>query len=244
MNTTRRQFVATSVASLPVLLCAPDPELRAAAQTGTDDPVLDQISADVLRAYEELRENPRRVDSLRAFEAALRYHATYATAVHFDEAVKRGLKKQITAQGRQGLLEAVVNDDHARHRREAELRKRFPGFTPDARVPVSAPILLEDATAALELLERHGLAPSLHAMANQIKGLHERLAKSQPIVNVALVKDPSECLWIEQALRALEAMAGVICMMSMAQPEFIPACMALGMDIVMYQVLALICNWF
>jgi len=245
MNTTRRQFVAASAATLPALLCASDVDLAARAPQPVDDPVLGQIEADVARVYEELAENPRRVDSLRSLETSLRFHATYASA-YLDDNIKKELKRQIKNRGRAEWIDDIIADQHHAHRRIAEIKKRHPRLQLDPRLSEFRPMKREDAEQALDRFEKVGTAPYLIALADGVQRLREQAA-AQPadhVVRATMQFGWSPCEQMNMTVGFLEFEVTLVCSLAVFDPVLIPVCGVLGLELASAQFLQwALCSW-
>jgi hypothetical protein len=230
MDSTRRQFVATSVVGLPALLCSSDAKGLMVGQPSAADPVLGQIEMDVVRAYTEIRENPRRIDSLRSFEGSLRVHAAYAIGAGLDAAFKNSLARSVKTRGKAEWIDDLTTDVHARHRGLAELRKRHPGLQFDARLDTFEPIAREEAEKVVNRLLKDGVSSSLVAAANEIQKYRERIAAAQPqgIVHVAARENP--CDHMSEVSRWLGIMVASVCGLSMMIPALAPECFVLSLE--------------
>ena len=246
MNTTRRQFVAASAATLPALLCISEGEVDARGQAPADDPVLGQIETDVARTYEELTDNPRRVDSLRALESSLRFHATYASA-NLDEVIRKKLKRSIRDRGRAQWIDDIIADQHHAHRRIAEIKKRHPRLQLDPRLSEFRPMAREDAEQALDKFEKLGTAPCLIALADSVQRLREQVA-AQPadhVVRAATQFGWSPCEQLSMTASFLEWEVTFVCSLSAFDPVLIPVCATLGLELAAAQFLYwAACSWW
>ena len=245
MNTTRRQFVATTAATLPVLLYGSSTEGTVAAAVQADDPVLGQIEADVARTYEELTDNPRRVDSLRALESSLRFHATYAST-HLDGVIKKTLKRSIKERGRAQWIDDILADQHHAHRRIEEIKKRHPRLQLDPRMSEFRPMAREDAEQALDQFEKAGTAPGLIALADRVQRLREQVAAqgADHVVRANMQFGWSPCDQLSMTVSFLEWEATFVCSLSVFDPVLAPVCATLGLEWSAAQFLYwALCSW-
>jgi hypothetical protein len=243
MTPTRRQFVAGTLAGVPVFLLAPTSlGQRGRPPVPPADPVWDQIRRELTRVYEELRSGPVRADSLRAFESALRMHAAHATATGFDAVLKRSIGARLDAVGRAQVVDDIARGAHI-HRRDREIRKQFPRFVPDARIPHMA-IAAEDIDRVLTGVVDGGASPILLAAADELRRKVEELAARQPQAAAFHRVKQDTCWAMQQSLRALEALTGIICALSVVQPELAPACAVSAFELGMLQLAYwLTCEW-
>jgi len=246
MNSTRRQFVTATMAGLPVLMYTP----ASAAQgrrgpAHPEEPVLQQIGDELTRTYNELKDNPKRVDSLRAFESALRLHAAHATAAGHNDLIKTALAKRIKERGRDVVIDEVVSDTHTAHRREAEIKRRFPAFTFDPRYAAAEPVAREQVDRVVGDLLRGGFTAALVGLADQVKALNEKLAAAQVQGNARVVRrDESDCYYARVAAEYANALLGMVCALAVFQPEFAAVCAVMGMEVAIMQIVAMIaCLW-
>jgi hypothetical protein len=245
MNATRRQFVTATVTGLPVLMSTA--ASAAQGQPGNapaDDPVLQQIGDELVRTYNELKDNPKRVDSLRAFESALRLHAAQATAARHNELIKASLARRIKEQGRDTFIDEVVSDTHGAHRRETEIKRRFPGFRLDPRYASAEPPVREQVDRVAGDLLRGGFTAALVGLADQVKAVNEKVAAAQVQVNARVVRrDESDCYYARMAAEYANALLGMVCALAVFQPEFVAVCAVMGMEVAIMQLVAMIACW-
>jgi hypothetical protein len=222
MTPSRRQFVAGTLAGVPVFLLAPSSVGQRPRPVPPADPVWIQIGRELARVYEELRSGPLRADSLRAFESALRMHAAHASATGFDAALKKSLSARLDAVGRSRIVDELTRGADG-HRRHDEVRKHFPRYVPDERIP-RVVISAEDADRVLTGVAAGGASPLLLAAADEIGRKVEELVARQPQPASFRRVQHDQCWAMQQALRALEALTGLVCSLVILQPELAPAC--------------------
>ena len=202
----RRQFVAASLAGLPMLAqagtAAPFLPLQAAAAgqpaVGTGDPVLDQTIANVRELIAEGDANPgARKQATRAIEATLGVQAAHI-AVHYDPQIQRGLKRCEARLGRAAFVEEVVR--HARHRGQLEV-------THDA------------VDTALTTLKKHGVAGVVLDLQRALRGarLHAPDAVQAAALRLAQYDFCADVRWM---IELFEIIAGIICMIAFAEPTW------------------------
>jgi hypothetical protein len=190
-----------------------------------------QIEADVVRAYQELQENPRRVDSLRSFEASLRFHAAYLTSTNLDATVRKAIGRQIKTRGRAEWIDDLVADQHHGHRRSAELRKRHPGLKLDSRHGEVRPFGREDLDRELARFERIGIAPYLQATADHIQRVREGVGDQAAVRRVAAQCGWSFCEQLAVVVAALEFMLGFVCSLAYLAPALAAECVVIGIEL-------------
>ena len=209
----RRQFVAASLAGLPMLAqvssAAPFlPAQAAAAKPAirTGDPVLDQTLTTLRDLVAEGDANPgSRKQAARAIEATLGVHAAHVAAT-YDPRVKRALKQCEARFGRAGVIEEVLR--HARQGGRHDL-------TPDG------------VDTALKVIEQHGVAGSVRDLQRAIRAA--RL--STPDALQAAAWRPAQydfCADVLWVLELAELAAGIICFIAFAEPTWFlePFCAA------------------
>jgi hypothetical protein len=246
MNTTRRQFVAASAATLPALLCVSEGEVNARGQGSADDLVLAQVDADVARAYEELADNPRRVDSLRSLETSLRFHAAYAAGSGLDDRIKTALRRQVRRRGRAQWLDDVLADPHHAHRRIEEIKKRHPRLQLDPRLSEFRPMKREDLEQALDQFEKAGTAPCLIGLADGMQKLREQVAaqRADHVVRASMQFGWSPCEQLAMTVSFLEFEVTFVCSLSVFDPVLAPVCGVLGLELASAQFLYwALCSW-
>ncbi|MEO5740205.1 MAG: hypothetical protein ABIS29_06395, partial [Vicinamibacterales bacterium] len=167
----RRQFVTTSLAGLPILaggtaslLGSPSFTLKAAEPQGLvskpetsvqspphSDPVLDAMLADFAELKREGDAKPSaRKGSARGMETLTGVLAAHL-GQHYDAALKRRLRQQLRQQGRQAFVQDIVT------------RANKPELTH------------EKATAMLMRLERDGMSGILRDIQKTMKRVRESL---------------------------------------------------------------------
>lgn len=245
MNSTRRQFVTATIAGIPVLMYTPASEAQGRQGAHPDEPVLQQIGDELIRTYNELKDNPKRVDSLRAFESALRLHAAHATAARHNDLIKTALAKRIKERGRDVFIDEVASDTHGVHRRDAEIKRRFPGFRTDSRYAATEPMTRDQVDRVTGDLLRGGFAAALVGLADQVKALNEKLAAAPAQGNARVVRrDESDCYYARMAAEYANALLGMVCALAVFQPEFTAVCAVMGMEVAVMQIVAMIaCFW-
>jgi hypothetical protein len=249
---TRRQFVVTSLAGLPMLGHA-GPAFPAALEIAGGqrrqpaprrDPVWEQIHADLARIYSELRASGKRPDSHRAFESTLRLHAAYSTAAGNAARIATLVADQVKAGGRSQLVQAVVEAGRAHHR-EAELRKHLEDF--DATVGRRQDVTADAAERAIDLVLSGRYVPTLQAVADLEGRLAARFsaAAGMPAPLQAVRQESDLCRDIESAIQALQAITGIVCGLMIAFPALAAECAALSVTLGILELeYWIICFWF
>jgi len=221
----RRQFVAASLAGLPMLAqastAAPLLPLQAAGAgkpgIGTGDPILDQTLANLRELVAEGDANPgARKQAARAIEATLGVHAAHVAAT-YDARVQRGLKRCEARLGRAGLIEEVVR--HARQGGRHDV-------THDA------------VDTALTTLEKQGVAGSVRDLQRAV-----RAARLRALDGIqAAAWRPAQydfCADVMWVLEIAELVAGIVCFIAFAEPTFAlePFCAAAAAYVVYVKAL-------
>jgi hypothetical protein len=194
---------------------------RAQPSRPTVDPVFAQIQADLRRIYEEIRSNPRRTDSLRAFESTLRMHAAYSTGLGNDQLVRRLLADRVDAGERGDLVREAVRQGHREHR-AAELRRLFGRFDP----ALLGRDLTEDAIdAGIDKVLIGGHTSSLITAADLVRRKAEEAVQQ---ANFRVVRLQSGCeIWQNQT-EMMGVLAGLVCALTLLYPVLAVECAALG----------------
>jgi hypothetical protein len=244
MNTTRRQFVAVSAATLPALLCASDVDVVAAGPPAADDQVLAQIESAVVRAYTELRDNPGRVEPLRSFETSLRFHAAYAKSTQLDASLRKTLRKSVTSRGRAEWINDFTGDQHRSHRGLAEIKKRHPGIAIEPRLTEFSPLSSEEAGRVLDQLMTEGVAPALERAAAAVQTFRERVSGASRGQFHLAARKKGFCDSIQEILRGLEIIMGIVCGLSMFDPALIPECAVITAEWVITDALQWLCELY
>ena len=237
MTTTRRQFVAGTLAGVPALVLAPDGLARQARPaTPVGDAVWEQIRWELSRVYDELRKGVARADSLRAFESALRMHAAHASATRFDAALARALGARLDRNGRPALIEEVARRSRSHdHRRDVEMLRAFPNYRPDPRVP-HQPFTAAEVDTAIDVVAAGKASRTLLVAADELRRRVEQLvARQTEAVNHRRVRQ-DDCWALQQAIRAMEALTGLVCALAVLQPELMPACVVSAFEVAMLQL--------
>ena len=224
-QTSRRQFVAASLAGLPMLAhassAAPAALAAQAAPSGQApvliDPVLDRTIATVRELVAEGDARPAsRKASARAIEATLGIQAAHI-ALHYDAQVRRGLRRREARVGRAALIEEMVKSahDHQRHTVTHEL-----------------------VDAALTQLEQGGFSGVLYELQRAVRAA--RLNAPDVIQAAALRPVQFDfCADVKRAIEVAEIAAGLICAVAVLEPALFlePFCAAAGLVVAAYKAM-------
>ena len=225
-QTSRRQFVAASLAGLPMLAhassAAPAAFAAKAAPSGQGapvliDPVLDRTIATVRELVAEGDARPAsRKASARAIEATLGIQAAHV-ALHYDAQVRRGLRRRQAQVGRAALIEELVKSarDHQRHAVTHEL-----------------------VDTALTQLEQGGFSGVLLELQRAVRAA--RLNAPDAIQAAALRPAQFDfCADVKRAIEVAEIAAGLICAMAVLEPALFlePFCAAAGLVVAAYKAM-------
>ena len=221
----RRQFVAASLAGLPMLVqssTAAAPRLPpqaggAGAPALTGDPVLDQTVASLRELVAEGEAKPEsRREIGRAIEATLGLHAAHVAA-NYDARIQRGLKLAEARLGRAALVEQVLR--HARHNGRH-------GITHEA------------ADAMLTKLAKHGYAGAVRDLQKALRAA--RLQSPEGLRAVTLTGSQYDfCLDVKWMIELAEFAAGMICMFAAMEPTLAlePFCVAAQATVLAYKAM-------
>lgn len=210
----RRQFVAASLAGLPMLAHASTtapfgpPQAASAAKPAirTGDPVLDQTLTNLRDLVAEGDADPGvRKGAARAIEATLGVHAAHVAA-NYDARVKRALKLCEARFGRAGFIEEVV-----RHARQAGRHD----------------VTHDKVDTALTLLEQHGAAGLVRDLQRAMRAARLRA----PDALQAVAWRPAQfdfCADVGWIIELAEFAAGITCFIAFAEPTLAlePFCVA------------------
>lgn len=201
----RRVFVGSMAAGLPLL--AGGGATRAFAQrrngaTRTQDPVVDQLLADMKGAVRSLTkassgEHTRRIAS------SLRLLAAWGESQQFDARVKDTIRGAIARDGRQALLRRTL--DRAMFRVEAHDL----GFDARSNVPLPEPSLVDDATRQeiVDDLLTNGVTARWRRVADTLDAAAIALDRQAALrtggATLVAQTDPSICRMIQQELSYL-----------------------------------------
>jgi hypothetical protein len=218
MTPSRRTFVSGMMVGLPALAYATG---RAQPSRPAVDPVFAQIQADLRRIYEEIRRNPRRTDSLRAFESTLRMHAAHSTGLGNDQRVKKLLADTIDAGQRGELVREAVRQGHREHR-AAELRRMFGRFDP---AMLGRDLTEDEIETGIDKVLVGGHTSALIAAADLVRRKAEEAVQQ---ANVRVVRVQSGCeIWQNQT-EMMGVLAGLVCALTLLYPVLAVECAALG----------------
>lgn len=214
----RRQFVATSLAGLPVLaggtaslFGSPSLTVDAAEQQGLiskrdvqsppySDPVLDAMLADFAELKREGDAKPSaRKGSARGMETLTGVLAAHL-GQHYDEALKRGLRQQLRQQGRQAFVQDIVT------------RANKAEFTH------------EKVDAMLTRLERDGMSGILRDIQKSMKRVRNSLPPD--VLQVRATMQYDFCADVRWMIEMAEFASALACGLVFLGPEAAAACTA------------------
>ena len=222
----RRQFVAASLAGLPLLAHSSAAAPAGFGQQATTparpgpalvDPVLERTIATVRELVAEGDAKPAsRKASARAIEATLGIQAAHI-GLHYDALVQRGLRRRQARVGRAVLIEEMVRSarDHGRHAVTHEL-----------------------VDAALTKLEQGGLSGCLRDLQ---RALRNARLNAPDAVQAATLRSAQYdfCSDVRMMIEAAEVAAGIICSIAVLEPTLAlePFCAAAGLILAGYKAL-------
>jgi len=224
-NTSRRQFVATSLAGLPMLAYAGSavpaalaaPAAAAQGRGVLVDPVLEQTIAAVRELVAEADAKPAlRRENTRAIEATLGIQATHI-GLHYDAQVQRGLRRRQARVGRAAFLDELVKSarDHNQ---------------PD--------VTHEQVDAVLTVLERGGFSQVLRELQRAVRVARLNGRDAIQAANLSAVQFDF-CSDVRRAIEAAEISAGIICSIAVLEPTLAlePFCAAAGLIVASYKAM-------
>jgi len=223
----RRQFVAASLAGLPMLAqsstAAPAKALplqsASAAQLGIGavDPVLAETIANLRELVSEGDAKPAsRKEMGRAIETLMGIQAAHI-GLHYDPHIQRALKRRIGRVGRAIFVDEIVKSarDQKRHHVTHEL-----------------------VDEALTKLAQHGFAGCIRDVQRAVRAarLHAPDAFLAAALRPAQYDFCSDIKWI---IEFAEMVAGIICIIAMAEPTFAlePFCAAAQATVLTYKAM-------
>lgn len=222
----RRQFVAASLAGIPMLAysnsAAPaafTPQAAASGQGGPllVDPVLDRTIATARELIAEGDAKPAsRKESARALEAVLGIQAAHI-GLHYDALVQRGLRRRQARVGRAALIDEMVKSARA-HKRDA--------------------VTHELADELLTKLERGGFSGCLRDLQRSVRAAR---LNAPDAVQAATLR-PAQYDFCEDVKRAIEYAqwaAELICSIAVLEPTLAiePFCAAAGLIVASYKAM-------
>lgn len=225
-QTSRRQFVAASLAGIPMLAhsssAGPAAVARQAAPPGQGgpilvDPVLDRTITTLRELAAEGEAKPAsRKASARAIEAILGIQAAHI-GLHYDAQVQRGLRRRQARVGRAVLIDEMVRFAHD-HQGQT--------VTPDLVDAVLTKLTQGGFSACLSDLQRTLRAARLNA----------------PDALQAATLRPAQfdfCADVKRAIEAAKIAAGIICAIAVLEPTLAlePFCAAAGLIVASYMAL-------
>lgn len=223
-HTSRRQFVAASLAGLPMLahatataVAAPSQAARAAqAAPALVDPVLERSIATVreLVAEGDARPSSRKA-SARAIEATLGIQAAHVR-LHYDAPIQRALRRRETRVGRSALIEEIVKATRDRNHHD---------------------VTHELVDTALTSLARDGFSGALRELQRAVRAA--RLNAPDAVQAAALTGQFDFCADVRRAIELAEIAAGIICAIAVLEPTLggEPFCAAAGLLVAAYKAM-------
>jgi hypothetical protein len=201
----RRVFVGSMAAGLP-LLAGSGATLafaqRQNAAARTQDPVVDQVLADMKGAARSLSKASSG-EHTRRLASSLRVLAAWGSAQQFDARVEDTIRSVIAREGREALLRRNV--DRAMFRAEA----RDLGFDVRSNVPLLDPPVLDDATRQkiVDDLLTNGVTARWRRVADTLDAAAAALDRQAALrvggATLVAQTDPSVCRMIQQELSYL-----------------------------------------
>lgn len=222
----RRQFVAASLAGLPILAysgaAAPAALAQQSASPGPNrqilvDPVLDRTVATLRELVAEGDARPAsRKASARAIEATLGIQAAHI-GLHYDTQLQRGLRRRQSRAGRAVLIDELVRSAHDQQHHT---------------------VSHDTVDAALKQLEQGGFAGVLRELQRSLRAA--RL--NAPDAIQAAMAPPVQfdfCSDVKMAIQSAEVAAGIICAIAALEPTLAlePFCAAAGLVLASYKAL-------
>jgi hypothetical protein len=228
-QTSRRQFVAASLAGLPMIahagstaLAAPSqaaPRQAAARQTATAlvDPVLEQSLATARELVAEGNATPSaRKANTRALEATLGIQAAHI-GLHYDAQIQRALRRRLARVGRAAVIEEVVKFTRDHHQQ---------GVTHEL------------VDTALTALTRDGFSGRLKDLQRALRVA--RLNAPDAVQAAALLPGQFDfCADVRRAIELAEIAAGIACAIAVLEPSLggEPFCAAAGLLVAIYKAM-------
>ena len=221
----RRQFVAASLAGLPMLAYAGSKAAPAFAAQAAGagrarpvlvDPVLEQTIATVRELAAEAQARPAlRRENARAIEATLGIQAAHI-GLHYDAQVQRGLRRRQARVGRAAFLDELVKSarDH------------------------NHDVTHETVDAVLTQLETGGFAGCLRELQRSVRAAR---LNSRDAIQAASLKSVQFdfCSDVKRAIELAEIAAGIICALAVLEPTLAlePFCAAAGFVVATYKLM-------
>ena len=224
-QTSRRQFVAASLAGLPMLAhasAAAPAALSTQAASGQPrnvlvDPVLEQTFQTLRELAAEGQAKPSsRKASARAIEATLGVQAAHI-ALHYDPQLQRALRRRAARVGRAALIDELVRSahDHQRHT-----------------------VTHEQVEVVLTKLEQGGFAGCLRDLQRALSAA--RLNAPDAVQAASLLPAQYDfCSDLRWVIEIAEQAAAIICSIAMLEPTWAlePFCAAAGLAVATYKAM-------
>lgn len=209
----RRTFVRNIVVGLPVIAATTSvPEVMKAFEPHNMPPVppaLDSALRDLARLHNQLRRRPITADDRRAVAAHVRGLVAYQLQSGHDTEMARAVRDVIARQGHDAIAGATADPE--------VMRRELVAFGFDLPSAFSYAPTTEERSKALERIARSGLAPSYFDAAESIEGFDFSI----------LLAGPSDvCTTLKEMQRSVEAMAAVMCTLTIMVPVLAPDCFA------------------
>lgn len=223
-QTSRRQFVTTSLVGLPMLAVAGSaasalgpPEGAAQGQPILGDPVLDQTIAAARELVAEGDAKPAsRRENARAIEATLGIQAAHV-ALHYDAQIQRGLRRRLGRAGRAALLDDLVKSARAHGKRD---------------------VTHEQIDEVLTRMEKGGFSQFLRELQHSVRAAR---LNGRDAVQAASLRPVQWdfCADCRRAIEFAEMAAGLICSIAVLEPTLAlePFCAAAGLIVASYKAL-------
>jgi hypothetical protein len=224
-QTSRRQFVAASLAGIPLLAHASSAPAALAPQAASPgrgknilvDPVLEQTINTLRELIAEGDAKPSsRKASTRAIEATLSVQAAHI-GLHYDSRLQGALRRRQARVGRAALVDEMVRSahDHQRHN-----------------------VTHEQVDLVLTKLEQGGFAGCLRDLQRALRAA--RLNAPDAVQAAALLPGQYDfCADLRMIIDIAEQAASIICSIALLEPTWAlePFCAAAGLAVAMYKAM-------
>lgn len=223
-----------------------------------DEQMEDAITQDVVRISKDIEKRGFNPDEhMPQLLASMRLTAIHSRVAGRDDHVRKAVKAYLKKNGREALLEAATSSDLQEHRKH-----HLAGLGADLdALPTSQPLppTRKHHEQALDmLLNGNFLSDGMDILVSDINNVESKRRKSArkveaPHISPAVYSpqirpvqdDPTTmCGAINMVYQMYAAMVNIICVLAALQPELLPLCALIALQVAVLWIWVQLCSWW